>query len=142
MIPMETNPAQNDARKARHKRKLRGATTCARCGEKDLAVLVDPEKCSGPLHEVHHVAGRENSKELTVTLCRNCHAKLTEGLRDAGVDMTKPETLLHQVVNILKALAKLFQNIGKILWDLAVAIAKRLQEVRHLDPVWTELVSI
>jgi hypothetical protein len=41
--------------------------------------------------ENHHTVIEKHDSELTVLLCRNCHAEVTEDLRRAGVS-TKPES--------------------------------------------------
>jgi hypothetical protein len=139
---METNPAKNDARKARRRRKLKGAEACALCGEEDLATLVDPDKCKRSMLNVHHVAGKASSDDLTVTLCRNCHAKQTEAHRDVGLDASRPETLLHQLVSILRGLGQFLMAAGEVLLQIALEIGSRLREGEPLDSVWEKVADL
>jgi hypothetical protein len=39
--------------------------------------------------EAHHDFGRKRNWGLTVVLCRNCHAELTEDLMRAGIPMVR-----------------------------------------------------
>ncbi len=104
---MEPNPIQNDARKARRRRQIGADAACVRCGLTNLECLI-PTKRS--LLEAHHVAGNAHDEALTVPLCRNCHAILTEGQRDAGVDMLPQPTVLHRIAAALASLAVFFAD--------------------------------
>jgi hypothetical protein len=60
----------------------------------------------------HHVCGRANDDALTVPVCRNCHAILTEGQRTAGLDFGTPPTLLHQLAAILVGLFTFLHDLS------------------------------
>src|SRR4051812_6665246 len=106
----EQNPIRNDARRASRERKLGHAATCMLCGEAQWESLVTAPKS---LLEAHHVVGNANDVELTVPLCRNCHAKLTEQLRQNGTSMEQPRTILDRIVAILRGLAAFFRMLAE-----------------------------
>jgi len=106
---MEPNPIQNDARKARRRRQIGADAACVRCGLTNLECLI-PTKRS--LLEAHHVAGNAHDEALTVPLCRNCHAVLTDAQRDAGVDMLPQSTVLHRIAAALASLAVFFADLA------------------------------
>lgn len=53
-----------------------------------------------PLEE-HHVVNEANDADLTITLCFNCHWKLTERMRANGTSMHTPKSCLYQLVAFL-----------------------------------------
>ncbi len=57
------------------------------------------------LLEAHHVLGKTNDAALTVLLCRNCHAEITEENHAHGVSMRPPVSAPARVVASLRALA-------------------------------------
>jgi hypothetical protein len=118
---MERNPIRNDARRTRRIREVGPHTCCVRCGTTTPETLIAARRS---LLEHHHVVGRAHDDGLTVPLCRNCHAVLTEAQRDAGVDLTPPPTILHQLAAILAGLAYFFADLGR----LCAAWATRLGE--------------
>lgn len=81
---MERDPIRTDSRIARRARRLGQNMACVLCGVTDPPALV---RVNRPLLEAHHVAGRANDGALTVAVCRNCHAVLTEGQLAGGVDL-------------------------------------------------------
>src|SRR5512139_1072810 len=99
---MEHDPILNDARKARRQQELGENAVCAFCGEPELSSLV---RASQSVIDRHHVVGRAHDSELEIMLCRNCHAKETEALRDKGATMKPAATLLERLVAMFTALA-------------------------------------
>ena len=95
---MDRDPIKTAARaRRRHERHGGDPSVCLLCGYSDLVALVrvSPDWLMAhgvprSLLEEHHLAGRKHDPELTVPLCRNCHAEATEGLLRAGVSM-RPE---------------------------------------------------
>ncbi len=127
---MEHDPLQNDIRKARRRRRLGPTAICALCGETASETL-----------ENHHIVGTANDPALKLRVCRNCHAKLTEAQRAAGVDLrhTMPRTLPEVIASVLRALGAFFQALGKKLSEWADRL---LAFVRALDvhcPQWRDL---
>src|SRR4051812_43689105 len=106
---MEPSPIQNDARKARRSRQLGANAACVRCGLTTQEALI-PTKRS--LLEAHHVAVQAHDDALTVPLCRNCHAIVTEAQRDAGVDFRPQPTILHRIAAALASLGVFFLGLG------------------------------
>src|SRR5262245_49744934 len=98
---MTPDPVRSDARRARHLRKLGPDAACALCGVMTPEVLIVAKRT---VLEAHHACGRAHDPDLTIPLCRNCHAVQTEGQRMAGVDFSPPSTFLHQLVAALTSL--------------------------------------
>jgi hypothetical protein len=73
---------------------------CAICGETSLECL-----------EIHEIAGVKRDPNTRLIVCRNCHRKLTERLRDAGIPMLREKCPL--------------QRTGK--WMLALAVTMRAE---------------
>ena len=98
---MEQDPIGNDARHTRRERRVGANATCLLCGyAKPEALFHVP----GTLLEEHHVGGRANDPRLTVSLCRNCHAEVTEDYKKHGVSMHTPGSVLEQVIASLQGL--------------------------------------
>ena len=81
---MRADPIGNDVRKLRRARRLGPGAACVICGEANRDQL---KRMSRSLLERHHLAGRANDPELTVVVCLNHHARLSEAQRDSGVDL-------------------------------------------------------
>ena len=65
----------------------------------------------GHLFEEHHIVGVKHDPELTILICRNCHAKVTEGLLRAGVSMRPEPDPVKRLVHMLDAQAVLFEKL-------------------------------
>lgn len=125
----EHDPIRNDARRANRQRRLGDDACCLNCGEAQMVTLVPTAKS---LLEAHHVVGKANDAELTVPLCRNCHAKLTESLRETGASMAPPKTLLDRLVAVLRALAAFFRMLGEKCSEWAEKLAAFIRALdRH-----------
>jgi hypothetical protein len=107
---MEQNPIQNDARTAERKRKLGHELRCLLCPEGDIWALTRVHRS---LLEKHHLVGKANDPDALVTLCFNCHHKLTERMRANGTSMAPPETCLELIENLLLGLAAFFQMLSE-----------------------------
>lgn len=99
-----------------------GPHICILCGCSDPVALIDKtpdwlEHHSIPktLFEQHHPAGRHHDPELTVFICRNCHAEATEGLLQAGVSMRPEPDPVLQVALMLDALAVFLEVLAAAL---------------------------
>lgn len=103
---MERNPIQNDARRARRKR--RRGPICLICG--------------GPANQQHHVVGRKNDPELMADLCDRCHEAQHELLRTVGVSMARPSECREQDSQYLK-------GVGVFLCTLSIGCFRRAQEI-------------
>ncbi len=116
---MQPNPMQNDARRARREQQLGPDAVCVLCGEADLWALILVKRS---LLEQHHVLNRAHDPRLTVPLCRNCHAKLTEAYRQAGASTKAAPTLLERLVAVLRAVGVFLRSLG----DACLRYAERL----------------
>jgi RNase P subunit RPR2 len=85
---------------------------CALCGYSDPAALRAVNRST---LEEHHPGGQKNDPEWTVTLCRNCHARLTDLNLRYGVSMKEPCDDLEQVQNRVR-------GMGVILADASVQL--------------------
>ena len=56
---------------------------------------------------------RANDGDFTVPLCRNCHAEVTEGYRDAAVSANRPPLRLHKLVAVLRSLGAFLIALGQ-----------------------------
>jgi hypothetical protein len=105
----EFDPINNDARRTTRAQKLGADAVCVRCGEPQWETLIPGNRS---LLEAHHLVGKANDADLTVPLCRNCHAILTEKLRQVGASMNNPLTLLDRIVAILRCIGAFLGSIG------------------------------
>jgi hypothetical protein len=110
------DPIATETRRAKRERILGEDAVCVLCG---LGTLASLTPVSRNILEAHHIVGRANDAALTVPLCRNCHAEITDGYRDAGVHLNRPPTLLHRVVAILRALGAMLMAVGQMCAKLA-----------------------
>lgn len=130
---MEQHPIQNDARRRRRQQQLGPDAVCVLCGEAQWETLIPVRRS---LLEAHHVAGLANDATVTVAFCRNCHAKLTEQLRQCGASMEPPETILDKVVAMVRAVGALLVTLGNTLVELADKVAKCLLGLDRTCPTW------
>jgi hypothetical protein len=133
---MEHNPIANDARRAKRRRQFGPDAACAKCGLTTPETLVT---ASRTILEAHHVVGHATDEALTVPLCRNCHAVETEGLRVVGASMAPPPTLLHQLVNVLRALGQFLTSVGRKLLQWAELLSGLLASLDTHCSAWRDL---
>lgn len=107
---MQPHPMQNDARRARREQQLGPDAVCVKCGEADPWALISEKRS---LLEQHHVLNRAHDASLTVPLCRNCHAKLTEEYRKAGASTKAAPTWPERLVAILRAVGVFLRSLGE-----------------------------
>lgn len=98
-------PSRNPARDARRKIELserlaNERPVCIYCGCAEPALL---RRVSRPFLEKHHPLGRNHDPDLTVFVCRNCHALAHERLLDARVDLQPESDPIKQVATMLNA---------------------------------------
>jgi hypothetical protein len=121
-------PIQSDARKARRLRRLGAKATCILCGQENPECL---ERVDRSLLEDHHVVGMAIDPGLTVVVCRNCHASLSEGQRDAGIELRHDmkRSRLELLADVLDGLAILCEQLAPrlVAWaDELRAVVTRL----------------
>lgn len=91
-----------------------GPQVCPFCGYADPVALIRvtaewlrEHDVPSTLFEGHHPLGENHDPELTVLICRNCHAKATEGLLCAGISMRPEPNPVARVALMLDAMAEL-----------------------------------
>lgn len=124
------------AREIRRERRFGPGAACARCGITTSETLV-PIKRS--ILEAHHICGRENDASLTVPVCRNCHATLTEGQRAAGVVFAEPPTLLHQIAAALTSIFAMLHDLSERGMQWAHALSMLAADLDAIYPTWRDL---
>lgn len=134
----DSDPVGEAVREQRRHERHGENPSCVLCGLDDPRALVpaDPR-----LIEEDHLTGRQRDPDLTVSVCRNCHAILTEERRDAGIPM-------HPGSNLLEELARKLHSLGLFLGrlsDAALTWSDTLWElVERLDrdcPKWRDVLQ-
>ena len=136
---MEQDPIQNDARRARRVAQLGERPACTLCGCPEFDALLPVKR---RLLERHHLAGRNHDPHLTVALCRNCHARLTEQLRRSGADMEKQSTLLERIVAVLRAVGTALKAVGEALIQWAEKLARLAVGLDARWPEWRDMPEV
>ena len=134
----DVDPVANVARRAKRERLLGEDPACVFCGMANIDALLPMARS---ILEAHHVVGRANDGELTVPVCRNCHAELTEGYRDAGVPLNRPPTLLHRIARILLAIGAMLAALGRKCTEWGTALLHFIQNLDSSLPAWRAVVG-
>jgi hypothetical protein len=129
------DPIKNDRRRARRQATLPADACCVLCLQSAPEALLMVDRT---LLEAHHPLGKGTAPELTVPLCRNCHAIQTEAQLAAGVDLRRRErSLLGTVASVtfalgvfLRALAERLLAWGQQLLQLEGALDRHFAEWR------------
>ncbi len=116
---MEHDPIQNDARRARRERTLGPDAACILCGTTTPEALL---RVNRSLLEAHHVVTQAHDDALTLPVCRNCHALLTEGQHLHGVIFQQRSTIPERIAVILTALSAFFHTLGDTLATWAASL--------------------
>jgi len=133
---MRPNPIATATRHARRTQRYGEHAACVRCGISALETLVPlPRR----FLERHHVCGKANDPDLTVPVCRNCHAILTEGQNAAGVTFTTPPTVLHQIAAALCSLFSMLHDLSEVGMTWAHALTNLADELDIAFPEWRKL---
>jgi hypothetical protein len=135
---MSNDPIGNDVRRTRRARRLGESPRCVLCGYQDPDALMVVERST---LETHHVLGRANHPDLTVLLCRNCHALEGERMRDADVPLAHDRrgTVLDTVEAGLRALALFLRSLAAAIEGWATALAALAAALDRELPTWREL---
>ncbi len=135
---MSTNPIATAGRRSRTEHYFGQEAVCVRCGISEPRAMV-------PIHrrylEAHHVCARANDAALTVPVCRNCHAILTEGQRAAGVSFDPPPTLLHQLAAALRSFFSMLFELSEVGMGWARGLSALATDLDAAYPQWRELPS-
>ena len=129
---MDRDPVETAVREARREQRLGRDAACVLCGLRDLESLCEVRKGS-PLFAVirkilleeHHVYGRANDPNWKCTLCRNCHARVSESQRREKVPMKPQADILDRAMARRKALAAFLR-------DAAIAEDREFEELEAL----------
>jgi hypothetical protein len=100
------------------------------CGEDDPALL-----------DSHHIAGWRNDGGAEGPLCFNCHRKVTERLRRAGVTMTEPNSPLDRLVAILGGVAELLFLIAGRFKGWAIWLSSLMTALDVECPTWRTVMA-
>jgi hypothetical protein len=136
----EPDPIRADRRRARRRASLAADAACLLCGIRDIDALLPAGRS---LLEDHHVLGRAATSELTVVLCRNCHAMQTARQHDHAAlpplgNGAISDSVLERVARGLISLAVFLHELAHTLQGLA---SQLLAVVRQLDvttPGWRD----
>jgi len=82
---------------------------CILCGHANPFALIPVRRS---WLEQHHVVCRQHDRDLTVPLCRNCHAEITELLLREGADTRFEPNRVVRVALMLRALAVFFEMLA------------------------------
>lgn len=86
---------------------------CGTCGERDYRVL-----------EKHHVAGRKHDSDI-VTVCSNCHRKVTDEQQDHPAFIPAADPVLHAIGMFLLGLADLLELVLEKLSEFGLTLIER-----------------
>jgi hypothetical protein len=134
----EIDPIATEVRRTKRNRVLGEDAVCLLCGLGNVASLLP---VSRSILEAHHLVGRANDETLLGVLCRNCHAEITEGYRDAGVPLTKPATLLHFVVAVFRSIGTLLLTLGERMLTWAEQLIRFIAALDVQFPSWRTMVA-
>ena len=135
----EPDPIRADRRRARQSQRLPDDAACVLCGVSKLDTLT-PAPIT--LVEEHHVIGRRASANVTVPLCRNCHAIQTAAQHDHQAipptgRYTHPDSVIERIARALRSLglfahelAHTLMTYAQNLFDIAVGLDESMPEWR------------
>ena len=121
----DKNPKKTAAREAKRKRRFPPDAVCMTCGESAHVAL-----------EMHHPMGAAHEPDVTVPICKNCHAEATEEQRRGEVPLSVADNFLDRIAAIFGAVAAFCQFLA----DAFNRLKDRVKEfARKLDakyPDW------
>lgn len=134
------SPIKSALRETARVSKLGADAVCVLCGETDGRVLIVDQ---------HHVAGRVNDPELMAAVCRNCHARQTEELRQIGVPMrygsyhgeAADPTPLDRLCAVLAGAGMFLAELGATLVGWARWLTEMVAALDSGVPSWRTVVS-
>lgn len=130
---MEPKSVGTQVRQARQKRRAGPNAVCVLCG------IANPEQLTRvrrSLVEHHHPVGRANDDGLTVPVCLNHHAQLSEDQRTEHVPLQKPRSILERFEAILRGLAAFFERLGQTFRAWAEQLLAFIQALDIRSPSW------
>jgi hypothetical protein len=134
---MSVDPVGDDARRARRERRLGPEAVCVVCGEESPELLTRVRRS---VLERHHVAGEANDPDLTVVVCRNHHALLTEAQRVSGIKLCRAadRVSLERLEAVLRGLADFFVMLAYALREWADELGRTIRRLDEGWPGWRE----
>ena len=115
---MEKDPAKNDRRRSRRARKLGEDAACILCGYHRC--LTGLKQVDRRFLEEHHLLGWVTDDTLTASLCRNCHAEVTEDQLTDGFDFRSAERSAEDEARyLLLASGRFLSRLGPRMTDVA-----------------------
>lgn len=135
---IERDPIGNDSRRRRQAAKLRPDPACLFCLERDPDCLRSVKKT---LLDGHHVAGKANDAETVVTLCRNCHAKVTAGMLRAGMQLWRDDgrSTPEKAAQFLFGLGLLFGMLMAACESWGTRLQAHVAQLDEKLPEWRQL---
>jgi len=121
----DKNPKKTAVREARRQRRFPPDAVCATCPESALVAL-----------EMHHPMGAAHEPNLTVPLCKNCHAKATEDQLREAVPLSATDSLLDRVAAIFGALAAFFRFLADAFNRLQSQVKEFAGKLDEKLPEW------
>jgi hypothetical protein len=110
-------PLSAARRKAQRLQKLGSERPfCLLCGSREPMVL---RTVTRRFLEDHHILGRAREPHLTLSLCFNCHALVTEGLLQAGVGMERESDPRKFTSSVFRALSVHHRALSDAFWRMA-----------------------
>jgi hypothetical protein len=128
------NPLRTLRRRAQRLERLGSEHAfCLRCGCSEPMVL---RPVTRSFLEQHHVVGLVNDADLTLALCFNCHALITERLHQAGVSMTREPDGIKFAANVFRALAVHHSMLSEASWRFSALVTTEKDESTVVVRIW------
>jgi hypothetical protein len=113
-IAMSDDPLGPSGRRHRKRQRVGPDVRCLCCGRREPEVLIRAKRT---LFELHHPLGQAHEPDLTLPVCRNCHAILSAAQVDDDVWLDPQPTVLERIIAIFQALVSFLGALAKILLE-------------------------
>ncbi len=120
---MDREPIRTNIRRIR--RGFDPEDACVFCGYPNPVALMRKGREWAKKHcvartllERHHPAGKNHFPDLTIIVCRNCHAEAHEGLLQEGVRLSREANPHVWTPHFFKSMAVLFEKLAEIFRNL------------------------
>ena len=130
---MAYDPLGPSARRHRQRQRLGPDARCIGCGASDPTVLIQVRRKS---FEFHHPLGEAHVPDLTVIVCRNCHAIFSARQVDDGVPLTSQSTVLERILAAFEALISFLPALAENLTELVDRGRAFLAGLDRAYPEW------
>lgn len=127
------NPVAAAQRRYRKTLKLGADACCIGCGLRNPTQLTTAPTS---MLDAHHPFGFQHAPDVTVVVCRNCHALYSAGQLDDGVPLQSQSTVPELVHAILVALASFLRVTVEFLFALAERIPAFVEALDTQYPEW------